>query len=106
WCYWTLRKAGRSIAEATEALQGKDTAFKNELLFQSGVNFNDVPAWQRRGSGIYVRKVPHTGHDPVRGVAVQTTRRRVWVDRELPLGEAYAGLIGALMRDGVLDATG
>lgn len=100
WCYWTLRKSGQGVAEATRALQGKDVAAKNELLFQSGINFNDVPLWQRRGTGVYWRHVRHTGHDPLRDVPVQTTRRRACVDRELPLGEEYGGLIGALMRDG------
>jgi len=106
WCYWTLRKSGQGVAEATRALEGKDPASKNELLFQNGINFNDLPLWQRRGSGIYFRKVPHTGHDPIRDVSVQTTRRRVWVDRELPMGEGYAGLIAALMRDGRVTASG
>src|SRR5262249_54838556 len=37
WCYWTLRKAGQGVAEATAALRGQGVAFKNELLFQHGV---------------------------------------------------------------------
>src|SRR5262249_6355240 len=65
WCYWTLRKAGAGVAEATKVLQGKNAAFKNELLFQRGINFNDVPHWQRRGTGLYWRQEPHVGHDPV-----------------------------------------
>jgi tRNA(His) guanylyltransferase len=104
WCYWTLRKAGAGVAEATKALQGKNVAFKNELLFQRGINFNDVPHWQRRGTGLYWRQEPHVGHDPVSDRAVPTTRRRVRVDRELPLGEGYAALIGSLLRQRVLDA--
>jgi tRNA(His) guanylyltransferase len=43
WCYWTLRKAGHGAAEATAALEGSSLAAKNELLFQHGVNFNDLP---------------------------------------------------------------
>jgi len=27
-------------------------AGKNELLFQHGVNFNDLPLWQKRGIGL------------------------------------------------------
>jgi tRNA(His) guanylyltransferase len=30
-----------------------DLAAKNELLFQNGVNFNDLPNWQKRGVGLY-----------------------------------------------------
>src|SRR5262249_44922695 len=36
-CYWTLRKAGKSVPEATRALLKQTVAFKNELLFQHGV---------------------------------------------------------------------
>src|SRR5438128_10639903 len=53
WCYWTLRKSGKSVREATRTLEKQSFAFKNELLFQHGINFNDLPAWQRRGIGLY-----------------------------------------------------
>jgi tRNA(His) guanylyltransferase len=38
--------------EATTRLQGVSVAERNELLFRAGVNFNDVPAWQKRGIGV------------------------------------------------------
>jgi tRNA(His) 5'-end guanylyltransferase len=97
WCYWTLRKAGANSAEATRELEGKGNAAKNELLFRSGVNFNDVPLWQRRGTGVSWREVPHEGRDPVREVAVPSTRRRPFADAALPLGEAYGRMIEGLM---------
>lgn len=50
WCYWTLRKAGQNVTQATKELQGASVADKNELLFRHGINFNDLPAWQRRGT--------------------------------------------------------
>ena len=53
WCYWTLRQVGASVREATEMLRGKGAAFQNELLFRHGINFNDLPLWQRRGVGIF-----------------------------------------------------
>src|SRR5688572_28017442 len=42
-CYWSLRRAGRSVREATAAMEGLSVAAKNELLFAAGVNFNDLP---------------------------------------------------------------
>ena len=51
--YWQLRKKGQNVAEATAAMQGLSVAQKNELLFQSGINFNDLPSWQKRGTGSY-----------------------------------------------------
>jgi len=42
-CYWILRKEGQSANDATKALLGQSIADKNELLFQRGINFNDLP---------------------------------------------------------------
>jgi len=89
WAYWTLRKAGRSVGQATAALDGQSVAFKNELLFQHGINFNDVPAWQKRGTGVYWETFEKQGFNPKLGQAVTAVRRRLKVDRQLALGEEY-----------------
>lgn len=97
WCYWTLRKAGGSAAEATAALHGKSVSFKNDLLHRHGVNFNDVPLWQRRGTGVYREAFDKEGFDPVRGLSIKTRRRRIAVDRALPMKAEYARFIERLM---------
>jgi tRNA(His) 5'-end guanylyltransferase len=89
WCYWTLRKDGMSARAATSKLDGLSVAEKNELLFQRGVNFNDMPSWQRRGVGLRWETYTKVGFDPIRQVQVEATRRRVAVDRELPMGDEY-----------------
>jgi tRNA(His) 5'-end guanylyltransferase len=99
WCYWTLRKQGLSPAQATSTLEGKGTDFKNELLFQAGINFNQLPLWQRRGTGMYWQEVPHEGYNPVLKQNVLTTRRRVVENRELPLSDQYAGFLRERMRE-------
>jgi tRNA(His) 5'-end guanylyltransferase len=104
WCYWTLRKAGQSVAQATAALVGQSVAAKNELLFQHGVNFNDLPRWQRRGTGLHWERYEREGYNPKLAQQVVTTRRRIRVDRELPTGDEYATFIGRLMRTGTLPA--
>jgi tRNA(His) 5'-end guanylyltransferase len=96
WCYWTLRKAGQSRQQATRALDGVSTADKNELLFRHGINFNDLPAWQRRGIGLWWETYQRPGYDPVRGTEVTATRRRVTADRDLPMKDAYRTLIERL----------
>jgi tRNA(His) guanylyltransferase len=93
WCYWTLRNAGKTAAEATRALSRTKTADKNELLFRHGINFNDVPAWQRRGVGLWHEEYQRSGYDPVREIGVTATRRRVHVERNLPMKDAYRELI-------------
>lgn len=93
WCYWTLRNEGVSVAEATAQLQGTDSAAKNELLYTRGINFNDRPAWERRGIGIYSETFEREGQDPRTGESTVVTRRRLKVDDELPMKEEYAAFV-------------
>ena len=86
WCYWTLRKEGMSASKASKDLEGKSIAFKNELLFQRGINFNDLPVWQRRGVGVYWREYQKTGYNPITGEDLPTMRRAVFADYDLPKG--------------------
>ena len=42
-CYWSLRKENKSGKEASSILDKLSVSEKNELLFDKGKNFNDVP---------------------------------------------------------------
>jgi tRNA(His) guanylyltransferase len=99
WCYWTLRKAGKSIKEATAMLENKSPAFKNELLFQHGINFNDLPQWQRRGIGVYWQQYEKEGYDPIKKEPVKALRRRIKVDLELSMKEDYGRFIRKIIRE-------
>jgi tRNA(His) 5'-end guanylyltransferase len=98
-CYWTLRKEGKSVAEATRALVGMSVSGKNDLLFARGINFNELPAWQRRGSGVYWDTVLKTGKNPKTGAEVTTPRRRLRVDGELPMRETYGKFVTRFLKD-------
>lgn len=93
WCYWTLRKSGDSAKRVTERLRGASTSDKNELLFQHGVNFSKVPAWQRRGVGLWWEPYETTGHDPIRDVPVVAIRRRLRIDDDLPMRQGFRDLV-------------
>jgi tRNA(His) guanylyltransferase len=97
WCYWTLRKEGQSVQQATGALEGKSFADKNELLFSRGINFNDVPQWQKHGVGVYWERFEKTGLNPLTGDETRATRRRVRLDKELPRGAAFTELVARLL---------
>jgi tRNA(His) guanylyltransferase len=105
-CYWTLRKRGASAAEATRALQGLSTAGKNELLFRHGINFNQVPAWQKRGVGLYWETFEKPATNRKTGETGVATRRRIRRDLDLPMKAAYAEFIRALILDPGLARTG
>lgn len=94
-CYWLLRKAGKSVREATQFLLGQTTANKNELLFQHGINFGKLPAWQKRGVGLYWENFEKAGLNPKTGGVTTAVRRRIRTELELPMKEAYEAFIRA-----------
>ena len=98
-CYWLLRKEGKNANEATEMLEGKSVAFKNELLFSRGINFDSLPAWQKRGVGVYWGDVEKTGFNPITKKEVKTLRRELKVDYELPLGQEYAKYVSFFLNN-------
>jgi tRNA(His) 5'-end guanylyltransferase len=97
WCYWTLRHHGMDGEAAVQALRGKGKDFQNELLFQHGLNFNDLPTWQRRGVGLYWEAYEKPGFDPLCAEPVMAQRRRVRIDAELPMAEAYEEFVRRLL---------
>lgn len=104
WCYWTLVRAGRSARQASAALLRQRSEAKHELLFEHGVSFADLPAWQRRGSGLSYETYDKEGFNPKTGQAVLARRRRVRVEGDLPMGEEYAALLRRLVGS-VVDAS-
>lgn len=95
--YWLLRKQGKSVGEATAAMKGLSVAQKNELLFQNGVNFNDLPLWQKRGSGLYWEEYERPAENPITGEKVIARRRRVRRDLELPMKDDYSAFLSSLL---------
>lgn len=96
-CYWCLRRAGQNVNEATDALEGLSVANKNELLFQNGINFNELPLWQRRGAGLFWEEFDRPAVNPISGESVLARRRRVRRELELPMKDAYSEFLRNLM---------
>lgn len=99
-CYWLLRKQGKGVGDATAMLKGMSVADKNELLFQSGINFNDLPLWQRRGVGLYWEEYDRPAENPVTGEKVRARRRRIRRDLELPMKDDYSAFLWKLICEG------
>lgn len=97
-CYWMLRKEGMSVKDATGMLEGKSIAFKNELLFSHGINFDKLPSWQKRGIGVFWDDVEKVGYTPVTKQEIKAVRRALNVNYELPLGEEYANYVISFLR--------
>ena len=83
-CYWMLRKQGSEKDAAAKKLLGMSVGDKNELLFQNGINYNDLPVWQKRGIGFYWQSEPKEGVNPQTGEMVIAERQEVMVDFDIP----------------------
>ena len=95
-CYWMLRHEGTSERDAAARISGLKLAEKHDLLHARGINYNDLPAWQKRGIGLYWGDIAQSGHNPQTGEATQTTRRRLITDLELPYKEDYRRFLQGL----------
>lgn len=55
----------------------RSMAEKNKLLFQNGINFNDLPRWQKRGVGLFWETYEKPAVNRLMGKAVVTQQRRL-----------------------------
>jgi len=93
-CYWLLRKEGFSARKATSFIEGLSVGEKNELLFTKGeINFNDLPGWQKRGTGFYWETYEKQAVNKKTGEPVIAKRRRIRKDLKLPMKDAYSDFV-------------
>ena len=97
WCYWTLRKDGQNEQQATKRMLGMSVSQKNELLFQYGINFNDLPNWQKRGVGLYWEQYDKLSINPITNEEVMARRRRIRTDFDLPMKNEYGQFVRTLI---------
>ena len=82
--YWKLREEYDKL-QTVEILNQKKSSELHEILFDRGLNLAEVPAWQRRGIGLYKKTIPINGYNPLNNEKVISNRLRVYTDWELPL---------------------
>ena len=66
-CYWLLRKQGQGDRQASDALLGLSVSDKNELLFQSGINFNGLASLAKARHRPVVARRREAGRQPEDG---------------------------------------
>lgn len=62
-----------------------------------GTNYNDLPAWQKRGMGIYYKNISKDGYNPITDERVIVEQSGLFVDYELPYGDEYRNFILSLI---------
>ncbi|MDR0785566.1 MAG: hypothetical protein LBE74_06765 [Treponema sp.] len=98
-CYWMLRKEGMDKKEATKYLEKKSISEKNELLFSHGINFNELPNWQKRGIGLYWIKEEKTGYNPKNNIEIKVEKNIIKVDYDLPMRDEYSNFIEKILEN-------
>ena len=72
-------------------------AWKYAFLKDHGIDFDQVPLWQRRGIGIYYEDYLKDSVNGITGEPVRVMRRRFVENRELPTKEEYKNLITSII---------
>jgi tRNA(His) 5'-end guanylyltransferase len=101
-CYWRLRKDGYTERKATQYMEKKGVAEKNELLFSYGINFNDLPNWQKRGIGLYWTKEEKIGYNPKENSNVRVERNVIRIEYDLPVRDEYSNFIYNILKYGTV----
>lgn len=96
-CYWALRRDGKNERQATAMLSGRSVAAKNELLFQYGINFNELPNWQKRGVGLYWESYRKEAVNKKTGEPMTAIRRRIVRNLDLPMRDEYDTFIRSIV---------
>lgn len=92
-CYWLLRKLGKSVTEASSQIKGLNLNEKCNLLLNYEINFNELPLWQLRGTGLYWENVEKVGFNPKTQQRTTTLRRQIIKNDALPLNDEYGNFL-------------
>jgi tRNA(His) 5'-end guanylyltransferase len=91
------RNAIQMVGQANfshKQLQGKNCNEIQEMLFQEkGINFNDLPVYQRRGSSIIKENYEIEAFDKKKQCNVLSQRSRWFIDREIPIFTQFRSYI-------------
>jgi tRNA(His) guanylyltransferase len=96
-CYWGLRKRGDSAGSATRKISGLSTEEKLTLLNELGIDFEQLPDWQKRGGGVTWEIYEKPAVNPQTGETVTASRRRLKRYLNLPTQTAYSNFIFTLL---------
>ena len=99
-CYWYYRKKGMSESEAHQEILGMGNAAKHELLFaKAGINFNDLPNWQKRGFAVYFESYEKKGVNPKTGETVVSYKDRIRTDWDIPAKQEFEAFLSGFLKE-------
>ncbi|MBX7075787.1 MAG: guanylyltransferase [Methanobacteriaceae archaeon] len=81
---WALKKQYSNI-EANEKIKGLKSKDIHNLLFNKGLNLNDVSTWKKRGIGLYKKNKKINGFNPKTNQTTISYRNYLYADYELEI---------------------
>ena len=78
-------KSKYSSSQANEKINGLGLSDIHEMLFQNGINLNDVKTWKKRGIGVYRKNKEVTGFNKKESKNQTSYRSFIHVDCNLPI---------------------
>lgn len=97
YCYWTLRKEGKTHDDVRTHMLFLSVADKNDLLIRRNIRFNEIPLWQRRGVGMYPEKYSKDYIVKSHVEPVFNVKRRIIEEFKLPFNDEYNEFIKRLV---------
>jgi|SRR5271154_5638607 len=98
YCFWKLREK-HSRDYVINFLDKKSASERQEILFQEGINYNDIPIWQKRGTGFYWKKEEKLGINPLTKEETTVERNKLYRDLNISYGEAYDDFLRKITND-------
>ena len=78
-------KSKYSSSQANEKINGLNLSDIHELLFENGINLNDVETWKKRGIGVYRKNKEIVGFNKKESKEQISYRSFIHVDCNLPI---------------------
>jgi tRNA(His) 5'-end guanylyltransferase len=78
-------KSKYSSSQANERISGMNLSDIHELLFENGINLNDVDTWKKRGIGVYRKNKEILGFNKKESKEQISYRSFIHVDYDLPI---------------------
>jgi tRNA(His) guanylyltransferase len=103
YAFWLQVNQGKTRRSVGKSLEGVPVSEKHEILYRSGINFAELPGWQKNGSGLYSESYKKSVVHPKTGEQIEVNRRRTVRNEDLPTGSDYRGFVSALVGGGVDD---
>lgn len=94
WAYWTLRQEGKGPGQAQSLLDNTSSSEREALLADRGICFSEVPAWQRKGVGLFFDREERQVLNHKTGEMSTKMRRVLRIDKDLLERDAYALFLG------------